>query len=166
LKPWPQLLLPGLLAFAATSSAQTPLGRRNSFNDPFFQFTNALPSCPVPAGPFVTESERQVQAHHRAERGTSCWLAGTCDKPNFYAYDEEIAGSLRNTLRGQPWLANTSLWATVQGRVVYFEGCAKDESVAQRLEAIARTIPLVQHAIAAISTGAGSRPRYKVRAQQ
>jgi len=31
-----------------------------------------------------------VQAHRRAEKGTTCWLAHECERPNAYAYDPDI----------------------------------------------------------------------------
>src|SRR5260221_13668671 len=111
------------LAWPVPGPAQTGPERKNWFNDPFFQISNALPACPVPVGPLVTEDERRVQSHHRAEKGTTCWLAGKCERPNFYAYDADIAEAIRSALKTANPFARSTLWVTVQGRVVYIEGC-------------------------------------------
>lgn len=101
---------------------------QNRLNDPFFQFTSVVQNCPVPLGPFVTADEQAAQARRRVEKGASCWLAGACDKPNAFAYDAEIAAALKkamnvNQLYTHSPLVNSSLWATVQGRIVTIEGC-------------------------------------------
>jgi hypothetical protein len=150
-------------ALAPPAPAQAPDELRNGFDDPFFRLSAEVPDCPVPLGPFITEAERRVQAHHRAERGTTCWLAGQCEQPNAYAYDHGIAQALQAAARERPALfAGTSLWVTVQGRVVYIEGCAADPGVAAALEAFARAVPGVQQALALLRIGAGAPP-YKLR---
>lgn len=156
-------LLP-IFVLARTALAQAPDERRNWFDDPFFALSSEVPDCPVPLGPFMTEAERRVQAHHRAERGTTCWLAGQCERPNAYAYDHGIARSLRAAARDRPALfAGTSLWVTVQGRVVFIEGCAADPRAAAELERFARAVPGVQQALALLRTGAGAAPPYRAR---
>ena len=151
-----------LLALAAlTAGAQAGDAVQNWFDDPFFQISNAVPDCPLPAGPFTDEADRHVQAHRRAEKGTTCWLAKECDRPNAYAYDQYIATALRAALNGR--FADTTLWVTVQGRVVYIEGCATRDSVVDEVEAAVRAQPQVQRAIAIIRTDAAARPPYRVR---
>ena len=152
-----------LAALAASASALADDGLRNWFGDPFFQITAALPDCPLPAGPFTDESDRRVQAHHRAEKGTTCWLAKECERPNAYAYDRDIAEAIKAALRERNPFAATTLWVTVQGRVVYIEGCAAAESVAMELESFVRSVPHVQQAIAIVRTDATARPPYRVR---
>jgi hypothetical protein len=151
------------LALAATcigTHAQTPPERRNWFDDPFFQISHAVPGCPVPVGPRLTEAERRVEAHHRAERGTTCWLAGQCRQPNAYAYDAGIAAAFQSALKSGPTLAGSTLWVTVQGRVVYIEGCAGN-AVAAALETMARALPDVQQAMAIVYAGPPGTPPYK-----
>ena len=132
---------------------------RNWFNDPFFQISSAIADCPLPAGPFITQAERAVQAHHRAEKGTTCWLAGQCERPNAHAYDADIAAAWSNDSS----LRETKLWITMQGRVVYIEGCVGEASAAPRLEAFARRLPQVQQAIALVRDERGERVPYKIR---
>ena len=136
---------------------------RNWFNDPFFQISDAIADCPLPAGPFITQAERAVQAHHRAEKGTTCWLAGQCERPNAHAYDADIAAAFKAAWSNDSSLRETTLWITAQGRVVYIEGCVGEASAAPRLEAFARRLPQVQQAIALVRDERGERVPYKIR---
>ena len=147
------------LAAAARSGEEL----RNWFDDPFFQISSSVPDCPVPAGPFVSEADKRVQAHRRAEKGTTCWLAGECERPNAYAYDADIAAAFRKAVARPDRLPGTSLWVTVQGRVVYIEGCALQKSSVTAVEALARSLPHVQQAIAIVRTDPAARPPYKLR---
>jgi hypothetical protein len=153
------LLLGAGIAVAARSAEEL----RNWFDDPFFQISASVADCPLPAGPFISESDKRVQAHHRAEKGTTCWLAKECERPNAYAYDQDIAAALRKAVAGGDGLAGTTLWVTVQGRVLYIEGCALQNSTVARVEALARSLPHVQQAIAIVRTDPTAPPPYKVR---
>jgi hypothetical protein len=156
------LHLAAALALAPVVHATDEL--RNWFNDPFFQVTQAVADCPLPAGPFVDEQGRREQAHHRAEKGTTCWLTGECDRPNAHAYDEDIAASIKQSFAdGHAFAANTTLWITVQGRVVYVEGCVRDASAEPQIETLMRSLPHVQQAIAIVRTNEKDRPPYKLR---
>jgi hypothetical protein len=169
------------LATGAHALAQsTPAPLQNWFNDPFFQFTSVVTDCPEPLGPRINAEDRASQAHRRAEKGTSCWLAGTCDKPNAYAYDADIAVALKSLLQKPQLythspLVNSSLWATVQGRIVTIEGCVAGDVpggydralITKQIEAMVSGIPNVLQAVALIRTGAqaraGERVPYRVR---
>ena len=139
---------------------------QNWFGDPFFQISAALPDCPLPAGPFTSEGDRQLQSHRRAEKGTTCWLAKECDWPNAYAYDHDIASAFQAAVRERGPFPHTTLWVTVQGRVVYVEGCTSGETTAFELEEFARAVPYVQQAIAIVRTEPSARPPYKVRVRE
>ena len=152
-----------VLGAAVALPTQSAEELRNWFDDPFFQISSSLPDCPVPAGPFVGESDKRVQAHRRAEKGTTCWLAGECDRPNAYAYDRDIAESFRKAAGGAERWPGTTLWVTVQGRVLYIEGCALQNSSVAAVEALARSLPHVQQAIAIVRTDPTSPPPYKLR---
>ena len=151
------------LAVAASAPCGAQDGLQNWFNDPFFQITSAVPDCPVPAGPFTTESDRSVQAHRRAEKGTTCWLAKECDRPNAYAYDADIAAAFQAALRERGPFVGTTLWVTVQGRVVYIEGCASSDAMVAEVEAFTKALPHVQQAIAILRTEPAARPPYRMR---
>lgn len=94
--------LAGLVLLPGVGLAQAPV-LQNWFDDPFFQVSAARPDCPEPAGPRVTAAERQQQSHRRAEKGTTCWLAGEagCERPNAFAYGRDIATAIRQALHGR-----------------------------------------------------------------
>ncbi len=164
------LCLLTLLALSTTrprcAAAQGSAELGNWFDDPFFQVSAAVPGCALPAGPFTTEADKRLQIHHRAEEGTSCWLAGRCKRPNAYLYDRDIARALRARLAGSPVLDGTSLWVTVQGRKVFIAGCVSDAGTGPRLEALAQAVPDVELAVALVSVGAAQRPPYRLRHPQ
>jgi hypothetical protein len=154
------LFLLSALLHGAPAPAQVAPERRNWFNDPFFQISAAIPDCPLPAGPYMTAAERRSQAHSRAERGTTCWLTGDCDRPNAYAYDQDIARAFRDAFRAQYRFMHTTLWVTVQARIVFIEGCVRHDDIAPELEAFARTIPQVQQAAALVYSNPAAHPPY------
>jgi hypothetical protein len=152
--------------WAPAAFAQTPPERRNWFNDPFFQVSTRVAGCPLPAGPYLTEPEMRVQSHGRAERGTTCWLAGQCERPNSYAYDKDIAQAVQAAFQSHHPVPRSSLWVTVQRRVVFVEGCVSQAdahtNAGPRLEAMIRNIPDVERAIAIVYVKKrGQRPSYK-----
>ncbi len=135
---------------------------QNRFGDPFEAVSADLPGCAEPLGPRLTAAEARVQAHHRAERGTTCWLRGACREPNAYRYDAGIAATLRGRLAAAPALHPSSLWLTVQGRVVYLEGCVARAEQGPALEAVARGVPDVLQALALVGVGTAGPPPYRV----
>ena len=150
-----------LLLVASPACAADEL--QNWFDDPFFQVTHADPSCPEPAGPFVNEQGRREQAHRRAEKGTTCWLAGECERPKAYAYDQDIARSIQAVFGRSRDFDATTLWITVQGRVVYIEGCVASGATAAKAEALVRALPHVQQAIAIVRSDPRAAAPYLLR---
>ena len=152
-----------MFAGATPAAAEGASERRNWFNDPFFQMAVGIAGCPLPAGPYITDEERRLQSHNRAERGTTCWLAGQCERPKFYDYDAEIAATLEAALRERNPFGGATLWATVQGRIVFIEGCVADEADATPLETYVMAIPNVTRAIAIVHVLGTRKPPYKLR---
>ncbi|KRB83882.1 BON domain-containing protein [Noviherbaspirillum sp. Root189] len=138
-------------------------GLRNWFNDPFFQVSWHIPDCPLPAGPFVDERAMRNQSHRRAEKGTTCWLAGDCDRQNSYMYDVDIAKEFMAAIGDRGPFANTTLWITVQGRVAYLQGCGISESQIPELEAFARSVRYVQQAFVDLRVDRSRRAPYRLR---
>ncbi|WP_374429121.1 BON domain-containing protein [Ideonella dechloratans] len=131
----------------------------NWFGDPFVQVSAAVANCPEPLGPRITPAERLAQSHHRAERGTTCFLQGQCSEPNAYRYDADIARAVVQALRQSPRVAQGTLWVTVQGRDVFIEGCAPAaQATATEAEGLARQVPQVLAAVAAVFDGRGPAP--------
>jgi hypothetical protein len=157
------LLSQGVLASAQASAPAAPPDRRNWFGDPFFQVSSEIAACPEPAGPRMTEDERRVQSHGRAERGTTCWLAGKCERPNSYAYDRDIAQAVKAAFEKRHPAPRSTLWVTVQRRVVYLEGCVARDADGPRLEAVVREVaPEVERAIAIVHVKGRGKPRYRL----
>ncbi|HJV61684.1 MAG TPA: BON domain-containing protein [Albitalea sp.] len=134
----------------------------NPFGDPFVRATKGGP-CAAPLGPAYTEAQRRAEAHSRIERGTSCWLAGTCSEPNAYRYDHRIADAAVAALRADPALATSTLWVTVQRRFVTLQGCVRDEAQAALAERVAQKVPDVQAVLPTLALP-GQAPRYAVAA--
>ncbi|AVG18084.1 BON domain-containing protein [Chromobacterium sp. TRC.1.1.SA] len=151
----------GYCLILACGAARAAPPVKNWFHDPFIQVRNRIASCPVPLGPFATEAEMKQQAHSRIERGTSCWLAKQCAKPNAYMYDADIAADLRRRFAQSRRFADASLWLTVQRRFVYVEGCVRSRNAAAGIEAFIKRTPDVQLVIANITVGSG-KPNYAV----
>jgi hypothetical protein len=152
-----------LAAMAPSASTAADEALANWFDDPFFAIAAEAPDCPLPAGPFVSEADKRVQAHRRAEKGTTCWLAKVCDRPNAYAYDPDIATAFQDAVRAGVTFPGASLWVTVQGRVVYIEGCAPDAATVERVEALARSLRYVEQAMAIVRTDPHERLPYRPR---
>ena len=141
--------------------AQDAAERRNWFNDPFFQIAAQAPRCPVPLGPYLTAAEQRAEAHYRAERGTSCWLAGRCARSNAYAYDQDIARALQARVGALKPLTGSSLWVTVQRRMVFIEGCVPDRRRVAALQAWATGVPDVYQVLVNVSTRPQAPAPYK-----
>lgn len=132
--------------------------RLNPFGDPFVAVTAARP-CAAPRGPAYTEAEIRQEAHYRAERGTSCWLAGRCSEPNAYRYDARIAEAATQALRDDAALADTALWLVAERRFITLLGCVADERQAARAAAIARAVPDVDAVLLQLALPGGA-PSY------
>lgn len=163
---WPIKLLLVVAICLSSSAVRAAEDERNWFEDPFFQVSSAVASCPTPSGPFVTEREKQAQSHRRAEKGTTCWLAGRCERPSSYHYDRDIAVALQAMLNRSSAIADTSLWVTVQGRVVYLEGCAQRASNVSDIEALMRSAPYVEQVISIVRVGTSAAMPYRVRTRE
>lgn len=162
-------LVPGKLAWAvilgAALSAWSGEGSalKNWFNDPFFQVTSAMPACPVPLGPYLREADIRQEAHGRTERGTSCWMAGRCAKPNAYMYDADIGKAVQERFAHGAAFTGSSLWVTVKRRFVWVEGCVANAEQEQALQSLLQGVPEVEHVLVNVMQGAEKKPPYEVR---
>jgi len=156
------VLAAGLVLAAATPSRGDDERLLNPFADPFLAATRGR-ACPAPLGPAYSEAERRVEAHSRAERGTSCWLAGRCAEANAYRYDAGNAAAAVRALTGDTALASSAIWVTAQRRFVYLEGCVTDAAQAARAEAVVQALPDVDRVIPALALP-GERTPYAVAA--
>ena len=142
--------------------AQSDEPRRNVFDDPFLQATNALPACPPAEGPLVTAAEARAQAHLRAEKGTTCHLHGRCRLPNAYLYDKEIAPRVVRFIQLNARFAASTVWVLSQRRWVYLKGCVASAEAARALVAEVRLIDDVEAVIDELMVGSRGKPPYAV----
>ena len=150
------------VALALLGACAAAPERRNWFDDPFEPATRGQPDCPVPEGPRYTEAEMRAQAHYRAERGTSCWLAGTCPDSNAYRRDPETNARVVAAVRAAQTFDDTSVWVGTQRRFVYLQGCVRSAAQRDALSALARAQEGVELVINDLMVGTEGKPPYTV----
>jgi len=138
------------------ASAQGDPGRTYQL-DPFAQATAGFPACPEVAPPLLSEQEMRVQAHGRAERGTSCCLSGTCECGGAYRRDPEINARVAAAIAADPRLRDSSVWVTTMRKFVTLQGCMRSTRQRQALERLVKAQPDV--AIVWNETRVGAAPR-------
>ena len=89
-------LVIAMLCFALRVDAQTS---QSYLLDPFAQATSGDERCPTAKPPILDEQQIRSQAHSRAERETSCCLAGTCEFGGPYKHDAEINDRVVESIR-------------------------------------------------------------------
>jgi hypothetical protein len=155
----------GALSIAARSESPAEEVARNWGNDPFLQLRADDSACPEPRGPRMTASEWRAEAHWRIETGTSCWLAGRCADANAYRYDAAIAQALFPRLQALPELAGSGLWAYLQRRILFVQGCVADRAQARALEAAigraAAAVPELQTVVPALRVAGDEGTPYR-----
>lgn len=109
--------------------------------DPFTQATDGYASCPSVKPAVLTEQEMRVQAHGRAERGTSCCLAGTCECGGAYKRDPEINDRVVAAIRGEKRLRDTSVSVTTMRKFVTLQGCVRTTAQRKALERLVKRQP-------------------------
>jgi len=161
MKSWSVVALPVcLLLLSASGYAQEP-ELKNWYNDPFFTLSQGFADCPTPLGPLTTRAQMEDDAHYRVERGTTCWLAHKCSKPNSYLYDAPIADAIRAHFADARGFDGASVWITVQRRFVYAEGCAPRSFDRRALQQQLEAIPDVEQVFMRIGTDAHGPLPYK-----
>ena len=100
------------------------------------------------------------ETHSRAERGTSCWLAGRCDKPNAYLYDRSLADAVRERFAASAALKDASLWITIQRRIVYVEGCVGAATEDRSVENVLQGLKDAELVIVNVTRDPHARPPY------
>lgn len=154
-----RLALVALLAAAAPVLGEEVV--RNWFEDPFFQVRNGMPNCPMPLGPYVTESQRLHETHYRSERGLRCYLEKKCAKPSSYMYDADIAAAVRARFEASPALRDATLWITAQRRFVWVEGCVASKDGRKRIEALLKDVPDMERLIVFVWNGRDGPAPYR-----
>jgi hypothetical protein len=146
------------LPLAVTAAGEE---RQNFFDDPFVQATGAMPSCPVPEGPLLTQAEFREAAHVRAQHGTSCHLSGRCRLANSYLYDKEIVPRVKQYIVRDGRFDNTSVWVLGQRRLVTLMGCVQTREQAEALEKSVLLVDDVMNVVNQLMVGTQGPPPYK-----
>ena len=94
--------------------------------------------------PVLTEQEMRASAHSRAERGTSCCLAGTCECGGAYKHDPEINVRVVDAIKSDARFRNTSLWVTTTRKFVTLQGCVTNAAQKKTLERFVKSLPDVE----------------------
>jgi len=115
-------LVIAMLCFALRVDAQTSL---SYLLDPFAQATSGDERCPAAKPPILDEQQMRSQAHSRAERGTSCCLAGTCECGGPYKHDAEINDRVVEAIRVDKRFRDTAVWVTTTRGFVTLRGCVR-----------------------------------------
>jgi hypothetical protein len=125
--------------------------------DPFAQATSGDQACPVAEPPVLDEQQMRSQAHSRAERGTSCCLAGTCECGGPYKHDAEINARVAEAIRTDKRFRHTAVWVTTTRAFVTLRGCVRDSALKAALGRVAKR----QAGVALVwnETTTGSRQR-------
>jgi hypothetical protein len=159
MRSFPAALVMLFCATAPAAADEDPLG--NWFNDPFMAVRKGMSDCPAPLGPLMPRSQMVTEEHSRVERGTSCWLAGKCEKPNAYMYDAQIGAQLAKRFASTDEFARASLWVTVKRKFVWVEGCTQGDIDAD-IERFVRATAGVEMVFVDVRRAPGARIPYKV----
>ena len=130
-----------VLLGATLASAGEAQQARNYQLDPFGQATAGYAGCPAAQAPLLSEQEMRAQAHSRAERGTSCCLAGTCECGGAYKRDPEINERVIRVVRDDRRFRDTSVWVTTTRKFVTLQGCARSPAQKRALERLVKQQP-------------------------
>jgi osmotically-inducible protein OsmY len=115
----------------------------------------------VPAGPSYSDAEVKAEAHARAQRGVSCYMAGRCRLSNAYLYDREIIPRVVKAIHADGRFERTSIWVFGQRRWVWLQGCVNSQADVAALEQLIRNIDDVEAVINELSVGVSGPPRYE-----
>jgi hypothetical protein len=151
-----------LLGASVRAEDTNPEPKKNYFDDPFFQVSQALANCPVPEGPMYTPQEQRAEAHGRIERGTSCYLAGLCKQSNAYAGDKALVPQVKAAVAQPAQARASSVWVIIQRRMVQLQGCVSTSEQSRALEAAARSVAEVDAVLNTLSVGTAEKPLYKL----
>ncbi|NPC56310.1 BON domain-containing protein [Caenimonas soli] len=151
-------ILPLFLVLCLPSRAQE---RSNFFDDPFVQVTAAMPGCPVPEGPLVTQAEVRAQAHVRSQHGGSCYRSGRCRLANSYLYDKEIIPRAVLYLQQDGRFDNTSVWLLGERRLVTLMGCVQSREQGEAMEKAVLLVDDVMGVVNHLMIGTEGKPLYR-----
>ena len=113
---------------------------RNYLLDPFAQATFGDATCAPVAPPLLDEQQMRAQAHSRAERGTACCLAGSCECGGAYKHDAEVNDRVVTAIGSDTRFHDTSVWVTTTRRFVTLQGCVRTRGQKRSLERLVKGV--------------------------
>jgi hypothetical protein len=126
------------LCLASTLDAQAP----ESYQlDPFAAASSGYDACPAVTPPVLDEQQMRAQAHSRAERGTSCCLAGTCECGGPYKHDTEINDRVVAAIGADRRFRDTAIWVTTTRGFVTLQGCVRSSAQKDALGRAVKRLP-------------------------
>jgi hypothetical protein len=128
-------LVIAMLCFTLRVDAQTS---QSYLLDPFAQATSGDERCPAAKPPMLDEQQMRSQAHSRAERGTSCCLAGTCECGGPYKHDAEINDRVIEAIRVDKRFRDTAVWVTTTRGFVTLRGCVRNPAQKNALRQVVK----------------------------
>ena len=143
----PAALLAGLLALCllSLSPCAGAADLDNYYQDPPpRRATGGIADCAAPVVRALTPDEARREAHQRVERGTSCFLAGTCPAGGDYKDDAAVNERVAAAIGADPRFTGASIWVTTLRKFVTVQGCLVDEAQGRQLEQFVRAIPGVR----------------------
>jgi hypothetical protein len=127
-----------MLCFSLHVDGETP---QSYLLDPFAQATSGHEGCPPAMPPLLDEQQMRSQAHSRAERGTSCCLAGTCECGGPYKHDAEINDRVVEAIRADKQFRDTAVWVTTTRGFVSLQGCVRSPAQKSALGRVVKRQP-------------------------
>ncbi len=130
-----------LMIAAGTAGAAGSAEAGNPYDDPPpLRATAGVVDCPPPPVRVLSPEAARLEAHQRAERGTSCWLAGRCPPGGDYAGDRELNDRVASAIAADPRFATATIWVETLRKFVTLKGCLADARQGVALEAWVRAI--------------------------
>jgi osmotically-inducible protein OsmY len=127
-----------MVCLASRVDGETP---QSYLLDPFAQATSGYHGCTAVAPPILDEQQMRSQAHSRAERGTSCCLAGTCECGGPYKHDAEINDRVVEAIRADKRFRDTAVWVTTTRGFVSLQGCVRGPAQKNALGRTVKRLP-------------------------
>ncbi len=130
-----------VLVVVAGAGAADDRAADNPYDDPPpLRATDGIAGCPPPPVRVLTPDAARREAHQRVERGTSCWLAGTCPPGGDYAGDRDLNTRVARAVADDPRFATASIWVETLRKFVTLKGCLATARQGVALEALVRSI--------------------------
>jgi hypothetical protein len=134
-----------LVALACLLPLAGPLVARadddNFYDDPPpLQATHGVADCPPPKVRKLSPEDARREAHQRVERGTSCWLAGTCPPGGDYKGDGDVNARVAAAIADDPRFADSAVWVETLRKFVTLKGCVASAEQGRALEAFVRAM--------------------------